>query len=243
MTLPILYQDKDLIVVNKCSGLLVHRSAIDSGAVEFAVQTVRDQIGQMVYPVHRLDRATSGALVFALSSVAARNLGEEFAGGRVDKKYLAVVRGTPDLETTLDYPLKEELDAKSDQMARVDKPAQAAVTHFLRLASCELEVTVDKYPSARYSLVRATPLTGRKHQIRRHLRHLGHPIIGDITYGVGKHNRFFESEFKIRRLLLACTEIAFQHPTSGEALRVKAPLAADFTGLVGQLGWSEYVGT
>jgi tRNA pseudouridine65 synthase len=243
MTLPILYQDNDLVVVNKCSGLLVHRSAIDRHATEFALQTVRDQIGKMVYPVHRLDRATSGALIFALSSEVARTLSGGFAEGKIGKKYLAIVRGVPlQKEISLDYPLKEELDKKSDTMARENKPAQAAVTQFSTLASYEFPVMVDKYPTSRYSLILAQPKTGRKHQIRRHLHHLGHPIIGDVTYGSGKHNRFFRESFKVQRLFLACTELTFNHPTTAKIMQIQAPLAPEFRRVVDELGWSGHHG-
>ncbi len=237
MPLPILYQDAHLIVVNKPSGLLVHRSAIDRSAREFALQTVRDQVGMTVYPVHRLDRATSGALIFALSSEVARALSKKFAEGQVIKKYLAIVRGIPPKEVRLNYALKEKLDAKSDAMARKNKPPQSAITIVSTLDSYEFPVRVDKYPTSRYSLVGAQPLTGRKHQIRRHLHHLGHPIIGDVAYGSGKHNRFFRELFNTRRLFLACVEVSFVHPKSDKLLRVLAPLAEDFSGVIQRLGW------
>jgi tRNA pseudouridine65 synthase len=235
--LPILYQDQDLIVVNKYSGLLVHRSAIDAKAEEFAVQMLRDQLGQKVYPVHRLDRPTSGALVFAFSSESARHLSQEFSEGRVKKTYLAVVRGVSPSEVIIDYPLKEELDKLADKKAREDKPAQNAITQISTLASIEIPIAVDKFPTSRYSLVKAVPKTGRKHQIRRHLRHLGHPIIGDVSHGSGKHNRFFRDHFQIPRLLLACTEISFLHPKENTFIRVQAPLSEDFKNLIEKLGW------
>ncbi len=241
MLLPILHDDSELVVVNKPSGLLVHRSSIDRQTSEAALQIVRDQVGQHVYPVHRLDRATSGALIFAKTSEAARHLAEQFAAQTVSKIYLAIVRGAPAQTTTLDYPLREELDRKSDKRARLNKPAQPAVTDFTSIATCELNVCVDKYPVAWYSLVRAIPRTGRKHQIRRHLRHLGHPIIGDITYGSGKHNQFFERQYEIRRLLLACVELRLQHPGTQQALTIKAPLCEDFKKLATQLGWSSHL--
>lgn len=237
--LPVLYQDNDLIVINKPSGLLVHRSSIDRQATEFALQMVRDQAGRMVYPVHRLDRATSGALIFAFSPEVARHFSQEFAEGRINKSYLAIVRGTAPAEILVDYPLKEELDALSDKMARVDKPAQSAVTHFKNLLTYEFPVKVDKFPTSRYSLVRAAPRTGRKHQIRRHLRHLGHPIVGDVKYGSGKHNRFFRDELKVNRLLLACTELSFQHPRDRQTVCVRAPLAAEFKQVTDRLGWRD----
>lgn len=239
--LPILYQDLDIVVINKPSGLLVHRSAIDRCATEFALQMVRDQIGQHVYPVHRLDRPTSGALIFALSPSAARHFTDAFASGGVRKTYLAVVRGIPPQHGTVDYPLKEKLDEKSDMMARTDKPAQSAVTDFKTLAHCEFPVAVDKYPTTRYALVQAQPRTGRKHQIRRHLHHIGHPLIGDVNYGSGKHNRFFADRFQNRRLLLACTDLHFPHPTAPfETVHVRAPLAPEFMNLLRELNWSEH---
>lgn len=241
MALPVLFQDEDVVVVNKTSGLLVHRSAIDRHATEFAMQTVRDQIGRAVYPVHRLDRPTSGALVFALSSRAARSLAEAFAGGEVSKEYIAIVRGVPPREVILDYALKEELDAKSDAMARTDKPPQNAVTAFQTLASYEFQTPVDKFPTSRYALVQARPQTGRKHQIRRHLHHLGHPIIGDVMYGSGKHNRFFRTELQSHRLLLACTQVSFPHPNGKHIQTVRAPLAEEFLKVVKTLGWDAYV--
>lgn len=242
MNLPILFQDDDVIVVNKPSGLLVHRSSIDRQASQFALQVLRDQIGRKVFPVHRLDRPTSGALIFALSSSVARFFSQEFAEGRVGKTYLAVVRGTPPAEILLDYPLKEELDPISDKMARVDKPAQAAVTQFKNLLIYEFPISVDKFPTARYSLVCAKPKTGRKHQIRRHLRHLGHPIVGDVKYGSGKHNRFFRTSLGVNRLLLACTEVSFRHPNDDKIIRVQAPLAEDFGRVASALGWEGRLG-
>lgn len=205
------------------------------------MQMVRDQIGKDVFPVHRLDRSTSGALVFALSVEAARALGESFSSGKVNKGYLAIVRGIAEEKLRLDYPLSPALDKKADKLARKNKPPQAAVTTFYRKASCELAVCVDKYPTSRYSLVRAEPETGRTHQIRRHLRHLGNPIIGDINYGSGKHNRFFQNTYKIRRLLLACTDMEFPHPRTRQLIKVQAPLAAEFLQLVQQLGWGEFI--
>jgi tRNA pseudouridine65 synthase len=237
MALPVLFEDESLVVVNKRAGLLVHRSLIAADAEEFAMQIVRDQIGQAVYTVHRLDRGTSGASIFAKSTKVARALSLQFSEGLVHKSYLAIVRGTPRADGVIDHALKEILDAKADAMASIDKPPQPARTEFANLACAEFKVCVDKFPTARYSLVRARPQTGRKHQIRRHLRHLGHPIVGDVLHGSGKHNRFFESEFGFRRMYLACTELGFSHPVTSEALVVRAPLSEDFLRVVNALGW------
>lgn len=236
--LPILFQDTDLVAINKPAGLLVHRTSLADGD-QFALQMLRDQLGKKVFPVHRLDRPTSGVLVFALNVESARAMSLEFEQRRVEKTYLAVVRGFPKSEKfTVDHPLKEELDAIADRKARREKPAQAALTEFETLATAELPYAVDKYPSTRYALIRAHPKTGRKHQVRRHLRHAGHPICGDVTHGSGRHNRFFAEHLGSRRLLLACTEISFRHPASGEEVRIGAPLAAEFLTTLERLGWS-----
>ncbi len=238
--LEILYQDSDYIAVNKPSGMLVHRTKLASRESVAALQVLRNQIGQMVYPVHRLDRATSGVLIFALSPESTTLLAQDFIEKRVMKKYLAIVRGKAPSSCVIDHPLKEELDKISDKKARLDKPAQEAVTEMETLATVDLPFQVDRYPSSRYSLVKASPRTGRKHQIRRHLRHINCPIIGDVNHGVGKHNRFFREHYQNKRLLLACTEVSFQHPKTGTAINIKAPLAADFKMILEKLGWADY---
>jgi tRNA pseudouridine65 synthase len=239
--LTVLYHDKDLVAVDKPPGLLVHRTKLDPRENAAALQLVRDQIGARVFPVHRLDRPTSGVLIFALTDEIARRMSEKFAAREVEKTYLSVVRGIPKRDSwTIDYPLVEELDAIADRLADENKLAQEAVTEVKCLASVELPVMVDKFPTSRYALMECRPRTGRKHQIRRHLRHEGHPIVGDVTHGTGKHNRFFAAHFGVRRLLLSCTEISFLHPRSNEPVSVKAPLDPEFSGLLGRLGWSEH---
>jgi tRNA pseudouridine65 synthase len=241
MEMPIIFQDQDLVIINKPSGLLVHRTKMDFGETKSAVNYLSDQIGHKLFPVHRLDKPTSGVLIFAKSSEIARIMQVEFVECRVQKKYLTVVRGIPQHEVTIDHPLKEELDNIADKLANKNKPPQEALTHVKFLASVELPIQVDKYPTTQYSLVEAKPVTGRKHQIRRHLRHINHPIIGDVNYGSSKHNRFFQSEYKIRKLLLACTEISFIHPKTNLQITVKASLPEDFCDVMKKLGWSEYV--
>ena len=242
MTLDILYSDDDLVAVHKTSGLLVHRTSIDRSADEFALQIVRDQISAQVYPVHRLDRPTSGVLLFAKSSEVARLLCADFEHGRVSKTYLAIVRGVPSIQKCLvDYPLKEEIDRKSDPRIRKDKPPQSAQTQVEWLAHCEIPVQVDRYPCSRYSLIKAQPLTGRRHQVRRHLRHLGHPIIGDVTHGSGKHNRFFEERFGFRRLYLACTELRLLHPKTQKNLTLYARPEQNFCQVAKEMGWERYL--
>lgn len=241
MEIPILYQDQDLIIINKPAGLLVHRTKMDFHETESAVDHLREKLGQQIFTVHRLDKPTAGVLIFALSSENAKTLSEQFMNKTVQKEYTAIVRGVPESEVIINHPLKEEKDELSDKKARKDTPPQEAITHVRLIAKVELPYQVDKYPTSRYSLVKANPITGRKHQIRRHLRHINCPIIGDINHGSGKHNRFFENEFKIRKLLLACTQITFQHPKTGVQLNIKADLSDDFKGIMEKLGWKEFI--
>ncbi len=237
--LAIIYRDQYLVAINKPSGLLVHRSMIDRHETRFALQLLRDQLGQHVYPIHRLDKPTSGVLIFALSADIARQLSRYFHDKVVSKTYWAVVRGYTPEAGTIDHPLKEKLDKISDKKSRLDKPAQEAISHYQRLATIELPYCVDRYPQSRYSLVQVKPETGRKHQIRRHLKHLGHPIIGDAKHGKGIHNRFFQQQFNCHRLLLACTEMCLPHPVSQQPLRLQAGLDASMTALLQRFNWPQ----
>jgi tRNA pseudouridine65 synthase len=234
----ILYRDEHLVAVHKPCDLLVHRSPIDRHETRFALQLVRDLTGRRVFPVHRLDKPTSGVLLFAFTVDAARSLAQAFAAGEVRKRYLAVVRGIASAAGTIDHPLVEEIDAMDYPQAE-EKDAQSAVTDYRRLASIELDVAVGRYPTSRYSLVLAEPRTGRRHQLRRHLRHLGHPIIGDTTHGEGRHNRYFRDALDCRRLLLAAIDISFAHPRSGEKLTISAPLQENFMALIDRFGWRD----
>lgn len=254
--LDILYRDDHLIAIHKPAGLLVHRSALDAHEKRFAVQLLRDQIGQHVHPAHRLDKGTSGVLLFALDREVAALLGGLFETRRVGKRYAAIVRGHPATAGVIDHPLVRRFDAaerrdlgdrwRSDD-ERLAAPrtqgeateAQPAVTHFTRLATAELPHSVDRYPTSRYALLEVEPETGRRHQIRRHLKHISHPIIGDATFGKGRHNRLFQTLFGSTRLLLACTRLAFTHPVTGESLRVDAPPSADFVAVMDALGWAD----
>ena len=193
--LPILYQDEHIVVIDKPSGLLVHRSMIDKHETRFALQMTRDQIGQYVYPVHRLDKPTSGILVMGLSSEVAAKLSEQFAQKAITKKYIALVRGYTLDAGCIDYALKEQLDKMTDKQAQQDKPAQEAVTHYKTLWHGEVPIAVGRYSTSRYSLLSLTPETGRKHQLRRHMKHIFHPIVGDTTHGDGKHNNMFREHF------------------------------------------------
>lgn len=211
----ILYQDEDLIIINKPSGILVHRTSISEDRV-FVLQLLRDQIGQHLYPVHRLDRPTSGVLVFAKNKETAQFLGQQFMDAKVSKTYLAVIRGFIPEEALIDYPLLK----KNGQ-------AQAAQTYYKRLAQVEMPWVVNRYPTSRYSLVEVQPKTGKWHQIRRHFSHLRHPIIGDHRHGDNKHNNYFREVLGVGRMLLHAQQLSLQQ-RSGEILNVSAPLGTDF---------------
>ncbi len=238
--LVIVHRDDGLCAIHKPSGLLVHRTPLDRGATRFAVQLLRDQIGCQVHPVHRLDRGTSGVLLFALDRDIARALGAQFEAGMVAKRYVAVVRGHPAAEGTIDHPLRRlRDDYEFGSPAAAESEPQRAVTHYRRLAVAELPHAVDRYPSSRYALLELTPETGRRHQIRRHLKHVAHPVIGDATYGKGRHNRLFARLFGSDRLLLACVELRLAHPATGETLVLAASPADDFQRVVFALGWEQ----
>ncbi|MBE0368900.1 tRNA pseudouridine(65) synthase TruC [Pseudoalteromonas aurantia] len=235
--LEIIYQDKDYVAINKPSGLLVHRSLLDKRETQFAVQMLRDQLGQYVFPVHRLDRPTSGVLLFALSSEAARDMNQVFIDGNIEKRYLALVRGFAPESTFIDRPLKEELDKIADKFADQDKAPQEAQTQFNCLHKASLPIPFGKYPSIRYSLVECFPKTGRKHQIRRHLNYLSTPIIGDVNHGDNKHNHFFVEHFSYRRLMLFASSLKFIHPYTHKSVTISAELGEQMLAVCDQLGW------
>lgn len=237
--LTILYRDASLVVIDKPPNLLVHRSEIDRHETRFAIQILRDQIGQRVWPAHRLDRGTSGTLLFALSPDIARRLGQQFEAGSVAKRYLAVVRGHPAGSGEIDHPLSRQRDDYEFQGERASQEAQPALTRYRTLATVELPVAIDRYPSSRYALLELEPITGRRHQLRRHLKHIAHPIIGDATYGKGRHNRYFAEHLGCRRLLLASTHLAFDHPEDGRRIEIDAPVGGDFAALLARFNWTK----
>jgi tRNA pseudouridine65 synthase len=225
----ILHQDDDLVAINKPEQMLVHRSPISRDEV-FVLQRLRDQLGQRVYTVHRLDRPTSGVLVFALHPRAATAMARQFETGKAHKRYLAIVRGYTEVQGEIDYPLESE-DGRG---------LQVAVTRYLRLGTVELKIPVGRYPVARYSLLEVWPRTGRRHQIRRHFKHIFHPLVGDTSYGEGRHNRLFRENFGMERLLLHASDLSLRHPSTGEALNLHAPLPEPFSSLLQRLGWEAF---
>jgi tRNA pseudouridine65 synthase len=204
--LRLLFRDEHLVVADKPAGLAVHRGWAPERDV--AMTRVRDAVGAHVFPVHRLDRGTSGTLVFALSAEIAAALSQLFVTREVEKTYLALVRSIPPESGIIDHPLPHG-EHRND--ARL--PARTA---FFRL-----EVF------GRYSLVELHPESGRLHQIRRHMKHLACPIIGDVRYGKGEHNRLFRTHFDLHRMFLHATRIQFPHPITGGLVDVHAPLPVE----------------
>ncbi len=285
--LTILYQDEYMVAVDKPAGLFVHRSFMDKDEIYFALQLVRDQIGQYVYPVHRLDRPTSGVLLFALTKEVATILSGAFANkssqahlksegkaelkseGKAEpteqayadscdlamvKTYYALVRGhlsvdvadntassaedkTNSVRGFIDHPLKEKLDKLGDKNVSRDKPAQSAQSYYRVLEQASLPIKVGKFDSVRYSLVEVQPITGRRHQIRRHLAHLRHPIIGDINYGDNKQNPFFIKHFAFKRLMLIAKSLEFNHPITNERMKISASFDEQWLQVFTELKW------
>jgi tRNA pseudouridine65 synthase len=215
------------VVIDKPPGLLVHRSAIAADVSDNALHVLSAQLGRPVYPAHRLDRPTSGVLVFALDPETLRQVNAQFADHQVQKSYVAIVRGYIEEDGRLEYALSgRDTDKK-----------KSAVTTWQRLATAELPSAVGRYSTARYSLVELSPTTGRWHQLRRHCAHLRHPIIGDTSHGDGAHNRFFKGDLDVNGLLLLAQSLTLEHPVSAAPLTFVAPLESRFLAAFNALGW------
>lgn len=218
--LEIIYQDSDIVAVDKPAGLMVHRSK-ETNDRFFLLQILRDQLGQFVYPVHRLDRATSGIILFAGSPEALSRMTAQFREGKVMKTYLGIARGYTVDKARIEHAL-------SDPGALVKRNA---ITFYQTLTRMELDHPVHPYETARYSLAAISPLTGRRHQIRRHFKHIFHPIIGDVRYGDGRHNRFIRKTFGIHRLMLHAFALEFLHPADGKRIRLTSKIPGEFSAI------------
>lgn len=259
--LTIIYNDEYLVVVDKPAGLLVHKSAIDKHETRFLLQQLRDQLGEFVFPVHRLDKPTSGVILFAKSAEMAAVLqaqmefkaeaAQDDESRQSIKEYLLVCRGyTPD-KGIIDHPLKPINDFKQRRRKKpsldkapqqnTQKPAQEAITHYQRLATYELNAKIDRYPTSRFSLLKARLLTGRKHQIRRHCKHISHPIIGCPRYGKSTYNRYFADSLAVNRLLLHAYRLTLSHPVTHQELTFRAPLSGSFSALIESFDWQAAV--
>nr|WP_066335690.1 pseudouridine synthase [Azohydromonas lata] len=231
--LPLLHRDAQLAVVDKPPGLLVHRTALDAHEQRAALQLLRDQLGAPVWPVHRLDKGTSGVLAFALDADTARRVGAQFEAGVPKKTYLALVRGWPPVAGEIDHPL-----ARDPERPSAGQPLLAARTRFERLARVEWPFATDAlHATSRYALLRVCPESGRRHQIRRHLKHIAHPLIGDATHGKGPHNRAVAAWLQVQRLWLHALSLELAHPATGQALRIEALPDASWHALLAHGPW------
>ncbi|MEQ8550709.1 MAG: pseudouridine synthase [Cyclobacteriaceae bacterium] len=222
--LEIVFEDENYIAINKPNGLLVHRSAIARDVDTFAVQELRDQINQHVFPAHRLDRKTSGVLLFAKNKNALSAIRKLFENKEIKKEYLAIVRGFTDPKGLIDYPLTNEKGIVKE-----------AITDFETIETSEIPVALGKFPTSRYSLVKLTPQTGRMHQLRKHMAHILHPIIGDRPHGCNKQNRHFKLTWNSETMLLHANSMSFTHPLTLNTLDIRAGLPNEFVRISGIL--------
>ena len=225
--LEIVYQDDHIIAINKPHGLLVHRSSIATDAKEFALQLLRDQINRRVSPVHRLDRKTSGLLLFTFEKEVEIALHQQFQNAEIQKKYLAILRGFAPDSGDIDYPLEKENGNMQD-----------AFTAFVTLKRAELNIAFGQHPTSRYSLVEAAPTTGRMHQLRKHFAHIFYPIIGDRKHGCNKQNKFFKEQWDMTTMLLHASELKFKHPVTQEEVHLKANVQDEFKRVMEIMSWS-----
>ncbi|MFG6465769.1 pseudouridine synthase [Roseateles sp. BYS87W] len=230
MTLRLLHADEHVVAIDKPAGLLVHRTQLAAGEQEAALQQLRDQLGRTVWPVHRLDRGTSGVLLFALSAEVASQLGAKFEQGQMTKRYLALVRGWPAADRGhIDHPL-----ARDPELPSAGQPMLEAQTDWSVLSRLTWPVVTDpRFTGTRVALLEVAPRQGRRHQIRRHLKHMAHPILGDATHGKGPLNRAVAAYLGVQRLWLHAAELTLQHPVTGTTLTLHAEPGAQWPMLPG----------
>ena len=236
--LRLLHADATIVAIDKPAGLLVHRSPLDAHETRSAAEMLRTQLGEPVWLLHRLDKATSGVLAFARSAAAASALGEAFETGRVRKRYLALVRGWPAAEGEIDYPL-----ARDPELPSAGQPRLAAVTRWRRLACFEWPFADGRHATSRYALVEVEPLSGRRHQIRRHFKHIAHPLVGDTTHGKSAHNRAVAAWLGTARLWLHATWLELPGVDGGSPLVIESAPGAEWAPLLRDADRSGYAVT
>lgn len=224
-SLPVLYEDDDFIALIKPHNLLVHRTALSTDSIS-AVQIVREMTGRNVNPVHRIDRATNGILLFAKTREATKFASDQFMSHEVDKSYLAIIRGWP----------KEEKGLINSPVTTERGENQSAETLYQVLNKIELPIPSARFNTSRYSLIQAIPKTGRMHQIRRHMKRLCGPVIGDTQHGDGKHNRIFREKFNSHVLLLFAETLTFKN-MNNKTIHLKAPLPDSFKNIFTHFNW------
>lgn len=224
--LPVIFEDEYLVAINKPHNLLVHRTKIAEEKTHFAVQILKKQLGFWVSPCHRIDRKTSGVLLFAKTKEAHAAMSQKFSKNEISKKYFTLVRGFVPDSGHCDRPLENEKGK-----------LQEALTHFKCIQQIELPIAVSRYPTSRYSLVEVCPQTGRTHQIRIHFAQMRHYIIGDKTHGECKQNKMFETKFGLDTMLLHAAEISFLHPVYNQNVVIKATINQSFATILNEIGF------
>jgi tRNA pseudouridine65 synthase len=236
--LNIVLEDDYLLVVDKPAGLLMHPSWLDKREKDTLAGRVKDYLnGDKVHTVHRLDRPTSGLVVIAKTDECAKQLAGQFLTRDVKKTYWAICRGFTPVTFTVDHDLTEELDKKADKNATKVREPQSAVTHFKRIGISTVDFQVSRYPQARYSWLECSPVTGRKHQIRRHLKHERFPILGDSKYGCRHNNQAAQSHLGINALALRAVKLEFLHPVTSEPLVISAENHEPWLSWLKSLAW------
>ncbi len=225
--LHVLHADADVVAIDKPAGLLVHRSALDAHETRSAADLLREQLGEPVWLLHRLDKATSGVLAFARSAPLAATLGEAFMAGRVHKRYLALVRGWPPDDGEIDYPL-----ARDPELPSAGQPRLTAVTRYQTRARFEWPFSDGRHATSRYALVEVEPLSGRRHQIRRHFKHIAHPLVGDTTHGKSAHNRAVAQWLGTARLWLHATRLELPDAAGGAPLVIESVPGPEWAALL-----------
>lgn len=228
--LKILFEDDYYVAIHKPNGLLVHRTSIAEEQTEFALQILRKQIRKRVYPVHRLDRPTSGVLLFTTQKSALKDTMDQFQQKTVQKEYLAVVRGYTPPKQTIDHPIKKD-------STKLHAEPKAAVTHYTTLAQIELPIPVGRYQTARYSLVKINPETGRMHQIRRHFKHINHHILRDKRYGDWRHNKMVLDRYGWHPMFLHASKLQFRHPYTEKQVIITAPITETWESMIKVFNW------
>lgn len=222
----LLFEDDRYLAVSKPAGLLMHKTSIDAHEKENLRDILREARPGRIDPVHRLDKPTSGVVVFGKDPEAIDACKRQFENRETRKDYLCMVRGHVDHSGCIGKPLPKGMEG----------PPKVARTLFEALNQCELPIPVSRYPTVRYSLLRCTPLTGRYHQIRLHMRHFRHPIIGDSQHGDKPQNRAFAHHCGEPGLWLHARRFAFSHPDGG-TVELKAGLPDRWQALAKATGW------
>lgn len=227
--LTICYEDTSILAVNKPNNILVHHSSMANNKTDelSLVQLLYNQINQHCFPIHRLDRKTSGIVLFAKKKEDVAKWQHLFITNNIQKEYYGIVRGYAPLKGVIDSPVK----------GRDAKIHKSALTNYKRLATKELDIPVEPFDTSRYSLLALYPKTGRMHQLRVHLNKISYPLIGDPKYGDRFHNRMFANQLQYSNLFLHAKSLQFIHPDTKQLICVIADFPSDWLQICEKFNW------